>query len=494
MHAGAFGKALDLLVTAEVGPLDELASARADLLRGDIAFASGLGDDAPRQLLKAAKRLEPLDLALARDTYLSAWMAASFAGRLAGPGDLSEVSRAARALPPARRPRPTDLLLDGLALLSTDGRAAAAPLLRRAVDGFVNGDVSRELGLGRGWMAASLLWDDVAARAIMVRQVQLARAAGALDQLPVDLIALAMSVAWSGDLGTADALVAEADAIREITGTHIAPYGAIFLAGLRGDELRLARLTESAVAAAGAGDQGAADTYAQWVAAMLYNGFGRYADALAAADRALEGAHLYVSMWALPEVVEAAARTGNPQVAIDALESLAQTSQAAGTEWGLGVEARSRALVTEGESAEACYREAVDRLGRTSLRPELARAHLLYGEWLRRESRRLDARVHLRTAHDIFQAVGMDAFAERARRELLATGETVRKRTAPAASSLTAQEVSVARLAVDGLTNSEIGARLFLSTRTVEWHLRKVFTKLGISSRRDLRHAPSALG
>jgi DNA-binding CsgD family transcriptional regulator len=493
MHAGAFGKARDLLVTAEVGPLDELASARVDLLRGHIAFASGLGDDAPRLLLKAAQRLEPLDLELARDTYLSAWMAASFAGRPAGPGHLREVSAAARVLPAGRRPRPTDVLLDGLALLFTDGRAAAAPVLRQAVDGLVDGDVSRELGLGRGWLAASLLWDDVAARAIMTRQVQLARAAGALDQLPVDLIALAMSVAWSGDLARADALVADADAVREITGTHIAPYGAMFLAALRGNESRLAQLTEAA-AEAGDGGQGAADSYAQWVTAMLYNGFGRYAEALTAARQAVDDAHLYVSMWALPEVVEAAARTGNATVAQYALESLAQTSQAAGTDWGLGVEARSRALVTERAAAEGCYREAVDRLARTSLRPELARAHLLYGEWLRRRGRRTDARGHLRTAHDIFEAVGMEAFAERARRELLATGETVRKRTAPAPSTLTAREASVVRLAVDGLTNAEIGARLFLSNRTVEWHLRKVFTKLGITSRRDLRHAPSELG
>jgi DNA-binding CsgD family transcriptional regulator len=493
LHAGAFAKAPDLLVTAEVGPLDELARARVDLLRGQIAFAAGRGDDGPRLLVKAAKRLEPLDLELARDTYLGVWMAASFAGPLTGSVHLREVSRAARALPPARRPRPTDLLLEGLALLLTEGRAAAAPALRQAVDGFVEGDGASESRLGRGWMAACLLWDDVAARAIMARQVQLARAAGALDQLPIDLIALAMSVAWTGDLATVDALVAEADAIREITGTHIAPYGEMLLAGLRGDGPALDRLTETAVAEPGPGGQEAADAYARWVAAILHNGCGRYADALAAADHARQGGHLYVSMWALPEVVEAAARTGNAQVAADAVESLAEASRAGGTDWGLGVEARSRALVTAGRTAEGCYREAVHRLGRTSLRPELARAHLLYGEWLRRHGRPMDARAQLRSAHEIFQIVGMGAFAERARRELLATGETVRKRTVPAPSTLTAQEVSVAGLAMDGLTNAEIGARLFLSARTVEWHLRKVFTKLGISSRRELRRTPSAL-
>jgi DNA-binding CsgD family transcriptional regulator len=229
-------------------------------------------------------------------------------------------------------------------------------------------------------------------------------------------------------------------------------------------------------------------TYAHWVAAILANGLGRYAEALAAAEQASgDTPGLFISMWALPELIEAAARSGNAHLAGEALARLADTTRVGGTDFGLGIEARSRALLSEGEVAEACYREAIDRLGRTRIRPELARAHLLYGEWLRRENRRADAREQLRTAYQMLDAIGMEAFAGRARRELAATGETVRKRPARAPDQLTPQEASIARLARDGRTNAEIGAQLFLSARTVEWHLRKIFTKLGISSRRELR-------
>ena len=488
MQAGAFGKALQLLATAEAGPLDELASARVDLLRGQLAFASGLGSDAPPLLLKAASRLESLNPELARETYLNAWMATMFAGRLAGAGDLLEISHAARAAPAARPPRPVDLLLDGLATLVTDGRAAAATALRQAVNAFAAGDISREEGLRWGWMAATVLWDDDAGRAIIGRQVQLARDAGALDQLPVDLVALAMAAAWAGDFAAAAALIAETDAVCEMTGSRIAPYATMFLASLRGNQAEVTPLIEAA-AEAEAGGQGAAVTYAHWVAAILFNGLGRYADALAAAGRASEDAHLYVSMWALPELIEAAARTGRAQLAAGALERLAETTQAGGTDVGLGLETRSRALVSQGRAAEGRYLEAIERLGRTRLRPELARAHLVYGEWLRREHRRVDARAQLRMAHEMLDAMGMAAFAERARRELAATGETARKRTVASPDTLTAQEALIARLAVDGRTNPEIAAQLFLSARTVEWHLRKIFGKLGIGSRRELAGA-----
>jgi DNA-binding CsgD family transcriptional regulator len=487
MQAGAFGKALELLAMAEAGPLDEFASARADLLRGQIVFASSLGSDAPLLLLKAAKRLEPLNLDLARETYLNAWRAASLAGRLAGAGDMLEVSRAAGALPPPTDPpRPIDLILAGLAQLVTDGPAAAAPTLRQAVNVFATGDISREEGLRWGWMAASVLWDADAGRAITARQVRLARAVGALEQLPVDLVALAMDDAWRGDFEAAASLVAETGAIAEVTGSRIAPYAAMFLAALRGNQAEVTALIEATMAAAEAGGQGAAATYAHWVTAILNNGLGRYADALAAAGRARDDSHLYVSMWALPELVEAAARTSNTKVAADALERLAETTQAGGTDFGLGLEARSRAVMSQGQAAEGRYCEAVERLGRAGLRTELARAHLLYGEWLRRESRRVDARAQLRTAHEMLDAIGMGAFAERARRELIATGEKVRKRSAETIITLTAQEEQIARLARDGLSNAEIGAQLFLSARTVEWHLRKVFTKLGIGSRHEL--------
>jgi DNA-binding CsgD family transcriptional regulator len=495
MQAGAFSKALDLLAAAEARPLDEFQCARVDLLRGQIAYAASLGSDAPSLLLKAAKRLEPLNLNLARQTYLAAWSAASLAGHLAGAGDLLDVSRAARALPPpGDPPRPVNLLLDGLARLVTDGPAAAAPTLRQAVNAFAAGDVSREEGLRWGWIAATVLWDDDAGRAIIARQTQLARDAGALEQLPTDLVTLAISDAWRGEFWAAASLIAETDAAAEVTGSRIAPYARMFLASLRGNQAEFTPLTAAAIAAATAEGQGVAATFAHWVAAILHNGFGRYADAFTEASQAKEHGHLYVSMWGLPELIEAAARTDRTQVAADALDELRETTQAGGTDFGLGVEARCRALLSEGAAAEACYREAIDRLSRTRLRPELARAHLLYGEWLRRDNRRTGARTQLRTAFTMFDAMGMEAFAERARRELAATGETVRKRSVETVTRLTAQEAYIARLARDGLTNPEIGARLFLSARTVEWHLRKIFTKLGIGSRRELPAALAQLG
>jgi DNA-binding CsgD family transcriptional regulator len=495
MQAGAFGKALELLATAEAGRLDEFASARVDLLRGQIAFASSLGSDASSLLLKAAKRLEPLNLDLTRETYLNAWRAASLAGRLAGADHMLEVSRAARALPPPTHPpRPIDLILDGLARLVTDGPAAAGPTLRQAVNIFATGDISREEGLWSGWMAATVLWDADAGRAIIARQIRLARAVGALEELPVNLIALAYDDAWRGDFEAAASLIAETDAIAEATGSRIAPYPAMFLAALRGSQTELTPLLAAAIAAAEAEGQGVAATCAHWSTAILHNGLGRYADALAAAGQARDDRHLYVSMWAAPELVEAAVHTGHIEVAADALERLAERTQAGGTDFGLGLEARCRALTSQGQAAEGWYREAIERLGRARIRTELARAHLLYGEWLRRDRRRTDARAQLRTAHDMLDAMGMEAFAERARRELIATGETARKRSVQTVTTLTAQEAYIARLARDGLTNPEIGARLFLSARTVEWHLRKIFTKLGIGSRRELHAALASLG
>ena len=477
--------------SAEAGPLDELQSARVDLLRGEIVFASGQGSDASSLLLKAAKRLEPLNVGLARETYLTAWIAALFAARLAGSGDLPEVSRAARALPPAAEPRPVDLVLAGLALLVADGPAAAAPTLRQAVSVFTGAGLTVEDGLRWGWMAqgaASALWDSDAWHVMLVRQLQLARDAGALERLPLLLASLGTEVVWSGDFAAGAALVAEADAVCEATGSRSFPFTAMMLASLRGNQAEAAALIEATLAEAAAAGQGIAVAYANWVAAILANSLGRYTDALAAARQASEDTSaLYISMWALPELIEAAARTGDTGIAGDALTRLAQFTQAGGTDFGLGVEARCRALLSDGEAAESLYREAIDRLGRTRLRPELARAHLLYGEWLRREHRHSDAREQLRTAHGMLEAMGAEAFAERAQRELRATGETARKRTAVAMNEeLTAQEAQIARLARDGLSNPEIGARLFVSVRTVQYHLGKVFTKLDISSRSQL--------
>ncbi len=495
LQAGAFDKALGLLVMAEAGPLDELQGARVDLLRGQIAFAAGLGDDAPPLLLKAAVRLEPLDLDLARETYLSAWGAAMFAGCLADAGDLLEVSRAARAVPaPAHPPRSVDLLLDGLARAVTDSRAAAVPVLRQAAAAFASADTPVEERLRWAWLAsaaADYLWDVDGWLAISAGAIQLARDVGALDQLPIGLQSQAIVVTWCGDFPAAAALITENRLVSEATGTRMAPFAAMSLAALRGRESQAAPLIEATFAAATAGGQGIAVSWTRWVTAILGNGLGRYADAAAAGRQATQDMPgFFVSAFALPELAEAAARTGNTRLAAGAVNELAETTQPSGTDWGLGVEARCRALVSEGQAAESLYREAIYRLGRTRLRPELARAHLLYGEWLRRENRRTDARKQLRTAHDMLSAIGMEAFAERARRELRATGETARKGATQAAvkagQELTPQEAQVAQLASDGLSNPEIGARLFISSHTVEYHLRKVFRKLGISSRGQL--------
>ena len=445
-------------------------------------------------LLKAATRLEQLDLDLARETYLNGWLAASFAGNLTGAGGFLEVSRAARALPAAATPRPVDLLLDSLARSYTDGRAAAAETLRRTVRVFASGSVTREEGLSAGWMAATLLWDDDAAREIMLLQVDLARTAGALDELPLSLTSLATSAVTAGEFADAAALIAEIDAVCQVTGSRIAPYPALYLAALRGDRSALDPLVAIADDAARSGGQGAVVPYVNWVTALLHNGRGDYPLALDAARDAAGAGHPFVSMWALPELIEAAVRAGDTATAASALDTLTESTRAGGTTAGLGIEARARALVGDADSAEAHFRTALDLLGRTRMRPDLARAHLLYGEWLRRANRRVDARDQLRLAHRMLGELGLEAFAERARRELLATGETVRKRHKKAPSTLTAQELTIARLAVDGRTNAEIGAQLFLSARTIEWHLRHVFTKLGVSSRRELRPGLTALG
>jgi DNA-binding CsgD family transcriptional regulator len=488
-QAGAFDAALGLLAAVEAGPLDDFQRARIDLLRGNVAFASGLLGDAPALLLKAARRLEPFDLELARRTYLTAWGAAFVAtGYLQGSSVFPEIRRAVQALP--RRPgapHPIDLLLDGLAQLSTDGHAAATPTLQRAAKALA--DISLEDVLRWGWMAtaaSNAVWDNDGAQAIAARQVQLVRDAGAVADLPLHLSALGLARAWIGDFASAGALMAEADSVSAVTGSPAGPWVALRLRALQGREAEASAAIASAITLATAGGQVFA-TYAHWAAAVLYNGLARYEEAAAAARHATSNTFEYwVSVWALPELVEAAARVGDAELASGALERLAETTQPAGTDFALGIEARSRALLSDGAPAEELHREAIDRLRRTKLRPELARAHLLYGEWLRREGRRVDARGQLRTAHDLFATIGMEAFAERARRELLATGETAHKRTAETGHELTVQEALIARLAREGLSNPEIGARLFISARTVKYHLGKVFTKLDISSRAQL--------
>ena len=494
LQAGAFDAALQLLASAETGSLDDLGRGQVGLLRGQIAFASSPGGDAPAlTLLKAAKQIEPLNPALARDTYLDAWVAAMFAGRFASLGTLHEVSRAAvSASQPTSAPRPSDLLLDGLSVLVTEGRTPAASRLTQAVSVFAEGAIALADGLRWGWLAstaAGVLWDEKGWWTVNERQVQSVREAGLLVHLPIYLHSLASVAAGRGEFATAGSLIAEADLIAEATGTRLARYAAAILAGLQGREADASALIEIEVRKASAAGQGLGVQTCQWVSAVLYNGLGRYERARAEAFRASEAAserELAVAGWALAELIEAAARTGNSGLAGEALERLVEATSAGGTDWGLGVLARSRALLGQGENAERSYREAIDRLGRTRLRPELARAHLLYGEWLRRENRRLDAREQLRIAHEQFTSIGMEAFAERARAELQATGEHVRRHAVETRDDLTAQERQIAEMARDGLSNPEIGARLFLSPRTVEWHLRHVFGKLGIKSRRGL--------
>ena len=434
LYAGAFDEALRLLPVAEAGSPDELQQAQAELLRGQIAFSSNIGSDAPPLLLSAARRLERFDVDLARETYLDAWGAAWFAGSLASAGDLLEVSRAARSAPPSTHPsQPFDLLLDGLALLITEGRAAAALALRRASNAFAAAEIPAENSFR--WTAlppipSYVLWDDQSWYAINARQLELAREAGALARLPMGLITGAVIDAWSGEFAKAAEATAEADAIVEATGTRLAPYAAMLLVALQGREADGFALLESAINDAAAVGQGFAVQWGEFVKAILFNGLGRYDEALVAAQRASDDTpELFISSWALAELIEAASRSGAPTHAASALERLTEHTAVAGTDWGLGIAARSRALLTDGDAAESLYREAIERLGRTRLAPELARAHLLYGEWLRREHRRLDAREELRTAHELFRDLGMEAFAERARVELQATGERARKRT-----------------------------------------------------------------
>jgi DNA-binding NarL/FixJ family response regulator len=494
LQAGAFDEALRLLAVAEGGPLDALQRARLDLLRAQLAFAQSRGSDAPPLLLRAAKTLEPLDPRLARETYLDAWSAALFAGRFASTCSLDEVSREARRAPPAAQPAcPSDLLLDGYALLLTDGRAAATPLLQRAVRAFAGEGASVEEVLRWGWLAtvaAVIVWDYESCVAVASRGVQLARDSGALTVLAVALNIMAQAVALGGDYRRAAQLISEADAVTDATGTPVLPYAAIYLSAYAGREDDVAKLVHTTLPEATAGGQGNAVQFVSLAAAVVANACGRYREALPPAQDASDDMpELVVAMWALIELVEAAARSGEMDLAQGAVDRLAARNDVSANDWSRGLEARSRALVSEGVAADELYREAINRLSRTRLRPELARAHLLYGEWLRRESRRVDARAQLRAAHEQFTSIGMTAFAERSRRELLATGEKARKRTVETRDDLTAQERQIAELARDGLSNPEIGARLFLSPRTVEWHLRKVFGKLGIRSRHELAKA-----
>jgi DNA-binding CsgD family transcriptional regulator len=493
--AGSAEDALRLAVVAERGPINEFHGARIAALRGRVATMQRRAGDAPPLLLDAGRRLERFDRRVARDTYRDAFIAAIYAGRFAGETGLAEVAAAIRsAAPSAEPPSATDELLDAAALLIDAGWAAGAAPAQRALTNFRVKAISHELDLQWFFFAirmfAAYLWDADAWDALSGRLLERVRGAGALALLPM---AAAMRVGWelfAGDLAAASALVVEQDTVHEAIGGDRSPGSRVALAAYRGHEAEVAQLNEATTRDAVARGDGPWVALLHWSTAVLCNGLGRYDDALRAAQLgAAYPPDLHVSSWALSELVEAAARCGEPGAASDALQRLAEMAYACRTDWALGVEARARALVADPAEAEDHYRHAIERLGCTRLRPELARTHLLYGEWLRRESRRVDAREQLRTAHEMFLAMGMEAFAERARTELLATGEKARKRTVETRDDLTAQERQIAELARDGLANPEMGARLFLSPRTVEWHLHKVFGKLGIRSRHELASA-----
>jgi DNA-binding CsgD family transcriptional regulator len=488
--AGTLDAALGLLVAVEAGPPDALRTAEVEHLRGQIALEQRRGGDAGRLLVSAARRLEPLNTDLARETHLEA-LGAALSIDLDIPGGVLEAAKAARAAPPGPEPpRAVDVMLDGFAMLVTDGYAAAAPTLTRALDLLLALEVTNDESRRSLWLAGGRpsiivpveLWDAESFHVLAARQVQVARDTGALVHLQLALSFLARSHGGAGELTTAALLLDEDRMIAEATGNPPLGNAGMLLAAWRGQET----LASELIAATAEEATARGWTSNSYASAVLYNGLGRHDAALDAARQLFDRNPVGYGPWFVPELAEAASRTGDTALVKAALEWLSERTRATPSDWALGIEARVRALLSEGEVADSLYRESIERLGRTRLGVELARAHLLYGEWLRRERRRTDAREQLRTAYELLDTMGVEAFAERARRELLATGETARKRTVETRDELTAQEALIARLARDGLSNPEIGTRLFISPRTVKYHLRKVFIKLDISSRNEL--------
>jgi DNA-binding CsgD family transcriptional regulator len=494
-ESAALDSAQELLAMAETGPLDELRRAQVTRLRGEIAFAFRRGSDAPPLLLAAARQLEALDPAAARETYLEALEATLIGGRLHTDSGMREAAEAARAAPAPPRPgRSIDLILDGMATRFTEGPGAGVPPLRLALRAFADEAlddpeaIMRWLSLCQVVMSTAVfeLWDDDAFHALPTRAVRLAREAGALTILPIALAYLAGAQMFSGDFAAASASIQESDAIRAATGHVI--VGGLGLVAWKAQAGALEHIN-AVYANAIARGEGRVVSMVGCCTAILNNGLERYEAAIDGAKRGTEDDDQWYVGWSLAELVEAAVRAGQPEVASSALLRLEERTRAAGTDWALGVLARSQALLSEGAAAEALYRDAIEYLSRTRIRIELGRAHLLYGEWLRADNRRDDARGQLRTAYDMFAHVGAEAFADRARRGLLAAGEIVRRPADSAREPLTPQEAQIARLAAEGQTNPEIGAQLFISPRTVEYHLHKVFTKLGVGSRKELHAA-----
>jgi DNA-binding CsgD family transcriptional regulator len=495
VEAAAADAALELLATAELAPLDELQRARLERLRAELVFARTRGSDAPALLLDAARRLEPLDAAMARETHLEAMAAAMFAGRLGGNPGVRETAEAAQSAPAAPQPpRAIDLLLDGVATRFTEGYAAAVPPLRTALGAFCREEQTAARDARWLWLACRLaqdLWDDELWYELSTRALRAARETGALRVLPIAATYRASLHVHAGAFGPATSLIEEADAIVQATGMAPLKFASLMMAAWRGNEAECLQLIEAGKREAVPRGEGMGLGVLEWTSALLYNGLGRYAEALAAARRACEHEDVVIFAWALAELIEAGVRSGETEAAAAALDRLSVRTQASGTEWALGIEAGSRALLSD--DPEPHHRVAVERLARSRGVVHLARARLLYGEWLRRENRRVDAREQLRAAYDVFSRIGAEAFAERAKRELTATGETVRKLTVDTRDVLTPQEAQIARMASERQTNPEIGAKLFISPRTVEYHLKKVFTKLDIGSRKELRDALAAI-
>ncbi len=494
VQAGAFDAARTLLTMARDGAADELQRAQIDLISAQMAFASKRGNEATLLLLAAAQRLLPLNLQFARQTYLDAFSAAQFAARLGGDVSIAEVARAVRSAPrpPDDELLVGDLLLDAFVAL-TDDYATAVPVGRNALTRLRRDPNSARENLRWLWQGCVLaleLWDDQSAYALSDHHLQMARRAGALSELPLAFGSRTPVLVFCGEFTAAASLVEENRSVQEAAGISEAPYGALILTAWRGQAREGRELIDITMREASSRGEGVGVAICEYSHAVLCNGLGLYDEALAAACGACaDPTEMVAHNWGMIELVESAVRTGRTDLAADALDRLAGKARACGTDWALGIEARSRALLSDGEIAECGFREAVAHLSRAQVRAELARAHLLYGEWLRQANRRADARSELTLAHDMFTAMGMEGFAERTRRELLAAGATVRQRTVDAADQLTDQEALIARLARDGLSNQEIGAQLFISARTVEWHLRKIFTKLGVGSRRQLRTA-----
>ena len=498
VQAGDSEAAQELLAIAEAAPLTAADQARAELVRAQLAVTVSWGGDVSARLLEVAKRLEPIDANLARMTYLDAIYAAVFAGRFAAPG--ADVAAAAQAVvdgpPPPGTLTEADQILDGL---TANFSQVGAPLPRLVSAMRKIGNPCAFPGREMRWLslatiAAVGVWDDHRWAELTDRYIELCRQEGTVTELLISLTSRTFVLFFGGELTAATSVVEELQAASKAIGDNLAlaQYGMLGLAAFLGRADEASVLLDATLRDASQRGEGAGITIGEWASAVLNNGRGHYQAALAAAQRATEYTEdLSARNWALAELVEAAVRIGETESADTAYRQLAQTTRGSGTDWALGVQARSRALLAAGAEADDLHQEAIERLGRTSVRAELARAHLLYGEWMRRERRRGDARTELRTAHGMLEAMGMSAFAERARRELWATGETARKRRVADPGKLTAQELQIARLAQNGLTNPEIGTRLFISARTVEYHLGKVFTKLGITSRAQLDRALS---